>query len=234
MNGALLAVHTSDAVGSVAVAAGEALVGHEFVSAGQAAPVVLQEIQRALVAAGVTLAGCAGVAVTLGPGSFTGIRIGLATVQGLAAARGWPVFTVDSLLAFAAACPPAAAVRGVVFDARRGEVYAALYHQDGVAAGPRCVLAAFCAPVAAAAERLAQAAAGADLVLAGSGAALVQACAPLARARVDAPVMPVAVALARLARAGACRRTEPRGLEPVYLRKSDAELQRQSAGERPA
>lgn len=234
MIGVLLAVHTSDAVGSVAVAAGEALAGHEFASAGRAAPVVLREVLRVLAQAGVTLAGCTGVAVTLGPGSFTGIRIGIATVQGLAAARGWAVFAADSLLAVAAACTPSAAVRGVVFDARRGEVYAALYHQDGAVSGPDCILEPFCAPVAAAAERLAQATAGADLVLAGSGAALVQVCAPLVGARVDAPVMPVAVALARLARAGACRRVEPRGLEPVYLRKSDAELQRQNAGERPA
>lgn len=230
MNGTILALHTSDAVGSVAVARGNSVEGHEFVSAGQAAPVVLREMLRALDRAGIGLAECEGVAVTLGPGSFTGIRIGLATVQGLAAARRWPVFTTGSLSAFAAACSPGAWIRGAVFDARRGEVYAALYDGEAGAADP--LLAPFCAPVAAAAERLAEAADGRPVVLAGSGAALVQACPALTAASVDRPVMPVAVALARMVRTGACRRTEPRGLEPVYLRKSDAELQRQSAGGR--
>lgn len=232
MNGAMLALHTSDAVGSVAVARGGTVTGHEFVSAGQAAPIVLHEVLAALGQAGVTLADCDAVAVTLGPGSFTGIRIGLATVQGLAAARHWPVHTTDSLSAFAAACAPGDWIRGVIFDARRGEVYAALY--DGTAPGPRWLLEPFCAPVADAAGRLALAAAARPMMLAGSGAALVQACAPLATASLDQPVMPVSVALARLALTGACRRSEPRGLEPVYLRMSDAELQRQAAGERRA
>jgi len=229
MSDAILALHTSDAVGSVAVAQGGTFTGHEFASAGRAAPVVLREMLAALSQAGLELADCTALAVTLGPGSFTGIRIGLATVQGLAAARRWPVLVTDSLSAFSAACAPGDWIRGVVFDARRGEVYAALY--DGAAPEPRCLLEPFCAPVAEAAAQLARAADGGSMMWAGSGAALVQESAPRGTAAVDQPVMPVGVALARLAVAGACRRAEPRGLEPIYLRMSDAELHRQAAGE---
>jgi tRNA threonylcarbamoyladenosine biosynthesis protein TsaB len=225
MSAVVLALHTSDAVGSVAVAQDGRVTAHEFPSAGKTAPVVLREILRALETAGVALEECTGVAVTTGPGSFTGIRIGISTAQGLAAARRWPVYALDSLTAAAAACPRGDAPLAVVLDARRGEVYAALY--DVHAPAPRLTLEAFCSPVADAARRLAGAAT--SLEVTGSGAALVLADQSLAGAAALAACEPVAQALARLAADGACRSTTARGLEPDYLRKSDAELQRHPA-----
>jgi tRNA threonylcarbamoyladenosine biosynthesis protein TsaB len=88
-------------------------------------------IDRLLAWTGYTLADLAGLVVNVGPGVFTGLRIGLATAQGLAMACGKPLIgcsTFEALLALVpcwegAICP--------VIEARRGEVYAALYYQQG-------------------------------------------------------------------------------------------------------
>ena len=74
-----------------------------------------------------------GLAVSLGPGGFTGLRVGLATAQGLAMATGRPLVgcsVFEALVAgiegwHGAICP--------VLEARRGEVYAAFYHRQGTA-----------------------------------------------------------------------------------------------------
>ncbi len=63
-----------------------------------------------------------------GPGSFTGIRVGLACVKGLAEACGKPVVSVSNLQALALF--GTAAVRAPVLDARRGQVYGAVYDAD--------------------------------------------------------------------------------------------------------
>jgi tRNA threonylcarbamoyladenosine biosynthesis protein TsaB len=91
---------------------------------------LLPSIDRLLVWTGYTLADLTGIVVNVGPGVFTGLRIGLATAQGLALASGKPLVgcsTFEALLALVpywegAICP--------VIEARRGEVYAALYSQQ--------------------------------------------------------------------------------------------------------
>ena len=70
-------------------------------------------------------------AAASGPGSFTGVRIGLACVKGLAEATGKPAVAVSNLAAMAAF--GSAALRAVVLDARRGEVYGAVYDACGAA-----------------------------------------------------------------------------------------------------
>ncbi|HUC00301.1 MAG TPA: tRNA (adenosine(37)-N6)-threonylcarbamoyltransferase complex dimerization subunit type 1 TsaB, partial [Solirubrobacterales bacterium] len=74
------------------------------------------------------------IAVGLGPGSFTGLRIGIATARGLAAASGLPaagVGTLDALARGIAAKLGAGGERLPVLDGFRGEVFAALYAADG-------------------------------------------------------------------------------------------------------
>jgi tRNA threonylcarbamoyladenosine biosynthesis protein TsaB len=71
------------------------------------------------------------IAVGVGPGTFTGLRIGVATARALASARGLPLHPVSSLAALAAGI--AAPVRLPLIDAKRGELFGALYAEDGIA-----------------------------------------------------------------------------------------------------
>jgi tRNA threonylcarbamoyladenosine biosynthesis protein TsaB len=70
------------------------------------------------------------IAVGVGPGSFTGLRIGVATARGLAQARGIPLVPVSTLRALALPAHDGSAVAAVI-DARRREVFAAVYAADG-------------------------------------------------------------------------------------------------------
>ena len=69
------------------------------------------------------------IAVGLGPGTFTGLRIGIATARALAKANGLPLRGVSSLAALAAGMPEEE--RLPLIDAKRGEVYGALFNADG-------------------------------------------------------------------------------------------------------
>lgn len=76
--------------------------------------------------------------VGLGPGSFTGLRVGLATIKGLALGAQIPVYGTSSMQALAASGDAGPVI--VAHDARRGALYAGLYIADG-AGGARCILA---------------------------------------------------------------------------------------------
>ena len=80
---------------------------------------LLQDLDALLRQAGAHTSQVDGLVVGTGPGSFTGIRIGLATARGLALALGMPVAGVSTLAALAAGAPGAVPV----IDARRGEVF---------------------------------------------------------------------------------------------------------------
>ncbi|MGW8194027.1 MAG: tRNA (adenosine(37)-N6)-threonylcarbamoyltransferase complex dimerization subunit type 1 TsaB [Desulforhopalus sp.] len=77
----------------------------------------------------------AGIAVSLGPGSFTGLRIGMATAKGLAAATGKPLFGVSTLDTLAGQCTESSRLICSVLDARKKEVYSAFYrcNAEGIA-----------------------------------------------------------------------------------------------------
>jgi tRNA threonylcarbamoyladenosine biosynthesis protein TsaB len=76
-------------------------------------------------------------AAASGPGSFTGVRVGLAAVKGLAEATGKPVVGVGNLEAIASL--GTAPLRAVVLDARRGEIYGAVFDAAGRAVVPPSV-----------------------------------------------------------------------------------------------
>src|SRR5512142_1332701 len=99
---------------------------------GAALPQALVDLLRA---EGLAIPDVEGFAVGLGPGSFTGLRVGLATWKGLAYANRRPIAGTSSLAAMAlaaAADAPEGAVLVPLLDARKGEVYAGFYRaQDG-------------------------------------------------------------------------------------------------------
>jgi len=118
------------------------LRGQEVVAVQTAPPGVHTDawlspaIDESLSSAGVQLAEIEGFAVTTGPGTFTGIRVGLATCLGLAAPRRLPVAGVLTLEALAAmGCAGGTAWVAPCVDARRGQVYGALYRLE-----PDCML----------------------------------------------------------------------------------------------
>ena len=90
---------------------------------------LMPAVAELMESAGIGWDGVAGVAVGVGPGTFTGLRIGVATARALATAARIPVHPVSSLAALAAASTEAPLAVSVI-DAKRGEVFAALF-RDG-------------------------------------------------------------------------------------------------------
>ena len=125
----VLAVDTTTPSGSVALLEDGALLGEANVeSAATHSARLFRSIDFLLGGLGRDVRAVEAYAVAAGPGSFTGIRIGIAAVKSLAFASGRPIAAVSSLEALAAklvadgarlACP--------LFDARKGEIYAALF-----------------------------------------------------------------------------------------------------------
>lgn len=237
----VLALDTTTRAGSVALMSGNTLLG--WLSGdperthGERLPA---EVLRLLAAHETSLRDVEVFAVCAGPGSFTGLRIGLATVQGFALATGRPVMTVPTLEALAYAgleCQPPGVSRPawVVpwMDAHRGEVFGAVYRvgQDGVVTE--------CYPP-----------------VVGSSAALLEEWVPLleesevlfvgnaversrvgindslgAEIRLDSSMPPLAPTVAALAQAKANDNDNdnvllPHAIRPVYVRRPDAELAR--------
>ncbi len=100
--------------------------------------VLFAEIEALLARAGARLADIELFAGASGPGSFTGVRVGLSAVKGLAEVLGRRVVAVSNLEALAAFGRSAA--RATIIDAHRGEVYAALYDGAGRPIVPETVL----------------------------------------------------------------------------------------------
>ena len=105
-------------------------------SRGEHASRLLVLVERALGEAGVGWPDVERIAVGVGPGGFTGLRIGIATARALAQARGLPLVPVSSLAALAAGTGAAGGAVAAVVDARRGEVFAAGWRDGVQVAGP--------------------------------------------------------------------------------------------------
>src|SRR5256885_3810916 len=130
----VLAVETSSLAGGVALLDGERLVAEYQLDVSVThSERLMSAVDRVLGDARWTARDLAGLAVAVGPGSFTGLRIAVSTVKGLALALDLPIAAVPTLDAMAAALPWAALPVCPVLDARKGEVYASLYRWDGEA-----------------------------------------------------------------------------------------------------
>lgn len=139
MSPVVLGIDTATADAVVAVGrggevVGEASVGPDDGGRPQHSRVLLGEVERAVEAAG-GWGALERIAVGIGPGSFTGLRIGIATARGLAQARDLPLAGVGTLAALARGISEHAegARRSAlpVIDARRGQVFAGLYEPSG-------------------------------------------------------------------------------------------------------
>lgn len=130
----LLAVETSTLAGGVALLDGERVLAEYLLDVRVThSERLMPAIDRLLTDAGWTVTTLQGLAVAIGPGSFTGLRIGLSAAKGLAWSLGIPVAGVPTLDAMAASLPFAAHPVCPVINARKGEVYCSLYRWDGAA-----------------------------------------------------------------------------------------------------
>lgn len=129
----VLGIETSTLTGSVALLDDDVVVAeHTLHVATTHSERLLASIHRLLEESGFTLNSLDGLAVSAGPGSFTGLRIGLATAKGLAFATGHPLVGVPTLDALAWGVPFASYPVCPLLDAKKGEVYSALYrHRQG-------------------------------------------------------------------------------------------------------
>ena len=142
------------------------------------------------------------IGVTIGPGSFTGLRVGLAFAQGLGAALALPVVGVSTLAALARSADGGQGATAAVIDARRGQVYLQMFEDGGPASEPEAL------SLEDAVARLA----GQPWRITGSGAALVG-------GEPSTLTAPDPAALATLTAAFDPATNPPR---PLYLRAPDA------------
>ncbi len=131
----ILAVDTSSAAGSIALLDDARLMAEwTLQSALTHNRLLLKNIDLLLRQLGWTLEHLDGFAVTVGPGSFTGLRIGVTTVKTLAWTAGKPFVGIPSLDALAAPLGYASRPICPLLDARKNEIYHAIYQPDGMGA----------------------------------------------------------------------------------------------------
>jgi len=131
----IILIETSTALCSVALAEDGAIVSYRESSAPKAhASLTAVFIQEMLSERGLALADCDAVCVSMGPGSYTGLRVGVSTAKGLCFGSGKPLLAVGTLdtLVAQAASHPSDNYRYIIpmIDARRMEVYTAVFEAD--------------------------------------------------------------------------------------------------------
>jgi tRNA threonylcarbamoyladenosine biosynthesis protein TsaB len=222
----VLALDTTTRAGSVAVVEGGAVIsqlsGDPSITHGARLPA---DLMRALEAAAVPIASIDLLAVAAGPGSFTGLRVGIAAMQGLAMAVNRRLVPVSSLDALAAAGADGRRCVGAWMDAQRGQVFAALYDPAGArvlvepsALAPKDTLTAWRAAIA-----------EGPVLFIGDGAVRYQA---VLRDALGPDVWigespPLAGVIGRIAHASPDRAVLPHAVVPIYVRRPDAEIARE-------
>lgn len=204
----ILALDTTGEHGSLALVRGDDVLEEIAMHAPAGfAQILYGELERLLVRHDVRVVDVDCFAAASGPGSFTGVRVGLACVKGLAEALGKPAVAVSNLQALAGC--GTAPLRGAVIDARRDQIYGAVYDAAGTLISPEIVepWEAWFAALPAGVEEFVSAM-------------------PLAVPR----LIPAPQSLAaRIAEVAACRfasggAMDPAALDANYVRRADAEL----------
>jgi tRNA threonylcarbamoyladenosine biosynthesis protein TsaB len=229
----ILGIETSTGQSSVCLGTERGPVASASLGLGKAhAEFVAPAIQFCLERAGLEMASVAGVAVSLGPGLFTGMRVGIATAQALAHARTLPVLGLNALdlLAFSARYIRSDRLICAVIDARRSELFWAFYRPSH--GGVQRVTDLRVGQ----AEKLAGEieAVRDDVLCVGEGALLVRSLLESAGASVASRgnAHPDASALVELALPRFLREEtqHPDDLRPIYLRTADARISWQNRG----
>lgn len=218
----VLALDTATAACSVAVMCDGTIHAHRHVTMDRGhAEALMPMVEQAMTAARLAYADLDLLATTVGPGTFTGLRVGLAAARGLALATRLPIIGVTTLEALAHGVPrEARAGRAVlaVIDARRGEVYAQMFAAD---------LAPLDEPRVVGPDVAAASIPEGPVVLVGDGAEMV--IARLARPRraitmAGTPRLPDAAHVAALAADRFAAAQPWRAPGPLYLRPPGARL----------
>ncbi|MFQ5905277.1 MAG: tRNA (adenosine(37)-N6)-threonylcarbamoyltransferase complex dimerization subunit type 1 TsaB [bacterium] len=225
MSKLVLGIETSHDVGGVALAESGGSVA-EALSTGRLkhSEELMKLVDAVLERADSTFDHVDGVAVSVGPGSFTGLRVGLATAKGLCLSRSLPLAAVPTLDALAGMCCDSPVPVHAVIDARRGEVYWCSYEFE---CGVQKRTANYLAVTP---QRLAGLVSGETLLI-GSGVEayrdfIVRTTKGRATFMSPNPQSPspsvIAVMGLEMLESGQAREIE--SLEPIYIRPSDAEI----------
>jgi len=198
--------------------AGGIIASETTVMARGHAEALMPTIARVMDAARLEFAELDRIAVTVGPGSYTGLRVGIAAARGIALVSGKPAVGLSTLAAHAAPHMSGGETRTVVvaIDARHNHVYLQIYDPGG-----RTLLAPRLAAVA---DAVRAAAVAGPAVIAGSGAAQLAAAWPAGRERPPVDTRPFPE-IGWIARLGAVAEPASALPKPLYLRKPDAQPQ---------
>lgn len=220
----ILGIETATQQVGVAIGGHEGVIASFEVARGRRhAEILTPSIEFVCKQADVSLDEIGCIAVDVGPGLFTGMRVGLATAKALAQALRLPMIGISSLDLLAFPCRHTDRVVVPVIDARKAEVFWAMYRQ--VPGGVQQVSAPTVGPVDdLVADLLAR---SQEVLCVGDGAdryrdEIVEGY----RCEISAPVHPSAGALVQLAHARALREewVRPGEVEPIYLRAPDAQI----------
>lgn len=222
----VLALETATLAGSVALVDEVCgLIGEVRVNVAVAhSERLMPSIMWLLDSSGISIRDIDAMGVSIGPGSFTGLRIGLSTAKGFAFSLNRPIVPVPTLEAFARTLPFSGHLLCPMLDARKGEVYAGLYRWEG----GRCAVVA---PERAVSPADLLEGISETVVFMGEGAVLYrnEITAAMNRRALFAPpsnMSPSASAVGELAieRLREGFSADPAGLTPRYIRKSEAEV----------
>ncbi|MGH2728577.1 MAG: tRNA (adenosine(37)-N6)-threonylcarbamoyltransferase complex dimerization subunit type 1 TsaB [Actinomycetota bacterium] len=221
----VLGIETSTAVSSVAIGSEQGIVGSAQLGRGKGhEQFVVPAIRFILEQAEVPVRQLAGVAVGVGPGLFTGMRVGVATAKTMAQALRIPIIGIPSLDLLAYSVRHSPRLICACVDARRGEIFSSFYRQ--VPGGVQRLSEYQAWPPARLADEVQ--ARSDEVLFVGDGALVYRDKLNAARAEFasQAQAFPTASALVELAIPRFVREdTDPLlELEPLYVRKTDAEI----------